>query len=405
METLSSKILTALLSLFLLLYVGYQGYRYYYSPIKTETVLSYTVQDTKRIKGLIVRDETVIDDSTAGVVAYYNDDGVKVTFGTPIAEVYASKEDVINKRLIKDFEDELKKLQGIQNPGNNYYLNSDAISKQINENLYAIIESNESHKVVDITYKKSELLTNLNKKQLATGVVKDFSNKEDELKSEIANLEKAVSGTSEIITADQVGYFSSYVDGMEQELTVEKLDNITVEQIQGYIDHKFEQDNTKVGKIISQKPWCFVALIPKDEAINMREGVNLNIDFGITSFTDVPATILSVREQKDDNKVIVTMSCDFMSPQLTRMRNPSAELNFQVYTGLKIPDQAVRFLNNQRGVYVNTGSEIQFKTIDVIYEGTGYVLSNIDILKKEQVQLFDDIVVEGTDLTDGKPIN
>ncbi|WP_312642437.1 HlyD family efflux transporter periplasmic adaptor subunit [Hydrogenoanaerobacterium sp.] len=405
METLSGKILTVLMSLFLLLYVGYQGYRYYYSPIKTETVLSYTVQDTKRIKGLIVRDENIIDQSTPGVVAYYNDDGVKVTYGTPVAEVYANKEDVINKRLIKDLDEELKKRQSIQNPGNNYYLNSEAISKQINENLYAIIESNESHKLADISVQKSELITNLNKKQLATGVVSDFSNKINELQSEKSNLENSVSSRSEIITATQVGYFSSYVDGMEQVLTLDTLESITVEQLQGYLGQKFEQDNAKIGKVISQRPWYFVVAVPKDEAVNIYEGVKLNIDFGISSFGDVPATVTSIRADEGEDEVIVVMSCDYMSPQLTRMRNPSAELNFQVYTGLKIPDQAVRFVDNRRGVYVNTGSEIRFKTIDVIYEGTGYVLSNIDVLNKEQVQLFDDIVVEGTDMTDGKPVN
>lgn len=404
METLSGKLLTALLSLFLLLYVGYQGYRYYYSPIKTETVLGYTVQDTRRVKGLIVRDEAVLQQQPDGVVAYYNDDGVKVARGTPVAEVYANAEDVTNKRRAKELETELAHLKGIQNPGNNYYLNSEAISKQINENLYDVIATNESRNVLEISSQKAELLTNLNKKQLATGVITDFSQKIAALENEKEQLESTVSGSSQVITAEAVGYFSSYSDGLEGALTTEAVAGMSVEQLQGYIDAEYEQDSTKLGKLISQKTWYFITLIPADEAESLREDTKLKIDFGITSFREVPAVITELRHDEGEKNVIAVMSCDYMCPQLTRLRNPWVQLNFEVYTGLKIPSQAVRFVNNQRGVYVNTGSEIRFKTIDVIYEGTGYVLSAIDEAKEEQVQWFEDIVVKGTNLEDGKAI-
>ncbi|MEG0018136.1 MAG: HlyD family efflux transporter periplasmic adaptor subunit, partial [Hydrogenoanaerobacterium sp.] len=144
METLSGKILTALLSFFLLIYVGYQGYRYYYTPIKTETVLGYTVQDTKRVKGLIVRDETPLQEKTEGVVAYLTDDGSKVTYGSPLAEIYADAQGITDKRRVKALEDQIIQLKSIQNPGNNYYLNSEAISKEINESLYAVIKTSET---------------------------------------------------------------------------------------------------------------------------------------------------------------------------------------------------------------------------------------------------------------------
>ncbi|MBC8545398.1 hypothetical protein H8711_00410 [Clostridiaceae bacterium NSJ-31] len=405
METLSGKILTALMALFLLIYVGYQGYRYYYSPIKTETVLGYTVQDTLRVKGLLVRDEQPVEGGSSGVVAYFGEDGMKVTYGTPIAEIYATKEDVTNKRRIQSLEEELNQLEAIQKPGNNYFLNSEAISKQINENLYAIIDCNESRDLLESAEDKAELLTNLNKRQLATGAVSNFSSKIDRLEREKSQLEQSVSGGSQVITSDRVGYFSSYVDGMEQELTVDELDVLTVDQVQGYIDGKYEQESSELGKIISFNAWYFVALIPEDEAVTWKEGEKLSIDFSIPDFREVPAVIQSIRVPEGEKQAIVTFQCSYMCPQLTRLRNPSVQLNFGMYTGLKIPDQAVRFVDGERGVYVNTGSEIKFKTIDVIYEGAGFVLSAIDEYNQNQVQWFDDIVVKGTDLQDGKPVD
>lgn len=402
METLSGKILTALLSLFLLIYVGYQGYRYFYSPIKTETVLGYTVQDTKRVKGLIVRDEKVMDTENEGVVAYFNDNGVKVSYGSPIAEVYADAQSVTDKRRVKALNEELTQLKSIQNPGNNYYLNQEAISKEINESLYAVITTNETKNVLDIAQQKANLVTNLNKRQLATGVVTDFSVKIAELESEKEQLEDTALGSSQIITASEVGYFSSYVDGMEAALTTEKAAQLTPDELRELVNTTYEQDSTKFGKIIKQKPWCFVIALSADEAEKLKIDDTLNIDFGIVAYNDVPAVITDIRRGESGDAVVV-MECDYMCPQLTRLRNPTVQLNFKVYTGLKIPSQAVRFVNNERGVYVNTGSEIKFKSLDVIYEGTGYVLSAIDEFNEGQVQWFDDIVVKGTDLEDGKP--
>ena len=402
METLSGKILTALLSLFLLIYVGYQGYRYVYSPIKTETVLGYTVQDTKRVKGLIVRDEVVMEQQNKGVVSYFNDDGAKVSYGSPIAEVYANAQDITDKRHVELLESQIIQLKNVQNPGNNYYLNSEAISKEINESLYSVIATNETRDVLDIAQQKASLTTNLNKRQLATGVVHDFSGKIAELEQQMSELENTVLGTSQTVVSNEVGYFSSYVDGMESTLTTGIIPEMSAEELQGYIEQNYEQDNTKLGKIISQKAWSFVVTLTPDEAERLKEDDTLSIDFGIPSYTDVPAVITEIRREGEGNAIVV-MQCSYMCPQLTRLRNPTVQLNFKLYTGLKIPSQAVRFLDNKRGVYVNTGSEIRFKTLDVIHEGTGYVLSAIDEDNDAQVQWFDDIVVKGTDLEDGKP--
>ncbi|MEG0273232.1 MAG: HlyD family efflux transporter periplasmic adaptor subunit [Hydrogenoanaerobacterium sp.] len=402
METLSGKILTALLSFFLLIYVGYQGYRYYYTPIKTETVLGYTVQDTKRVKGLIVRDETPLQEKTEGVVAYLTDDGSKVTYGSPLAEIYADAQGITDKRRVKALEDQIIQLKSIQNPGNNYYLNSEAISKEINESLYAVIKTSETRDVLDISAEKAGLVTNLNKRQLATGAVDNFDEKIAMLETEKLQLESTVLGSSEMVKSKEVGYFSSYVDNMESTFTTDIANQITADELNEFLNNTYEQDSTILGKIIKQKAWCFMVPLSPDEAEKLKVGETLSIDFGIVSYNDVPAIITDIhRAEKGD--AVVIMECNYMCPQLTRLRNPTVQLNFNVYTGLKIPSQAVRFVDNQRGVYVNTGSELRFKTLDIIYEGTGYLLSAINEDNEDQVQWFDDIVVKGTDLQDGKP--
>lgn len=395
MQTLSGKVITALLSLFLLFYVGYQVYRHFSEDIITQTVFQYTVQDTEKINALLVRDETVLEQTTAGVVSYFSDDGIKVAVGTPVAEIYPTQNDVLARRRIRELDSQLAQLASIENLGSSYYLNSEGISKQLSESLYAVIKSNETGVLTDIPQQKAELLANLNRKQLATGVELDFSSKVERLNTEKAQLESTLSGSSEVIKSPSVGYFSSYVDGLEDKLTIEGVAELSAKELEAIIEGEWEQDETKTGKIIAQGPWRLILVKNLADSEMLYEGLRLSVNFGIPEYQTVPARVLSVTEDKSAGKQITILSCDYICAELTRLRNPTVELNYQVYTGLKIPGSAVRFQNGERGVYVKTGDVVQFKKIDAIYEGRGYVLCSENKIDDSCVQLYDEVVVSG----------
>ena len=51
-----------------------------------------------------------------------------------------------------------------------------------------------------------------------------------------------------------------------------------------------------------------------------------------------------------------------------------------------------------KGVYVLKGEQVQFKKIDVIYEGSNYVLSSLDHTGDDSyLVLYDDFMIEGVD--------
>ena len=66
--------------------------------------------------------------------------------------------------------------------------------------------------------------------------------------------------------------------------------------------------------------------------------------------------------------------------------------------------EAIRFdKENNEGVYVKVGEKVVFKKLDVLYRGDGFVLSNArDDSETQYLKLFDEIIVEGKDLYDGK---
>ena len=130
MNNLSGKILAVVLSFFLVVYVGYQVYRYMYSPIKTEPVQQYTIDETVYAQGIVIRDEIPVEGVTSGVVSYFYDDGVRVITGTPVAEVYNSRENVQNQHRVEELEDEIARLTSIQKTADSV-VNVSSISAEI----------------------------------------------------------------------------------------------------------------------------------------------------------------------------------------------------------------------------------------------------------------------------------
>ena len=188
MNNLSGKILAVVLSFFLVVYVGYQVYRYMYSPIKTEPVQQYTIDETVYAQGIVIRDEIPVEGVTSGVVSYFYDDGVRVITGTPVAEVYNSRENVQNQHRVEELEDEIARLTSIQKTADSV-VNVSSISAEIEEQIGNLISLNRSGDLQNAEQICNSLQDVLNKKAIAIRDVTDFSNKISQLENEKATLQ------------------------------------------------------------------------------------------------------------------------------------------------------------------------------------------------------------------------
>ena len=93
-----------------------------------------------------------------------------------------------------------------------------------------------------------------------------------------------------------------------------------------------------------------------------------------------------------------------MVPELLMVRNPSVQIDFTSYTGLRIPAKAKRYEGQQVGDYVLDGDVVRFKTINIIYENSEFILCGANSDLERPLEIYDQVIVEGTDLSDGKPV-
>ena len=94
-----------------------------------------------------------------------------------------------------------------------------------------------------------------------------------------------------------------------------------------------------------------------------------------------------------------------MNEELSNLRKVSGKIVIRDYTGIKIRKDAVRFNDkNQPGVYIKEGNLIKFNRIEEIYSDDNFVVAENKAGAAGWLAQYDEIVVSGKELTDGKVI-
>lgn len=396
------------LILFLTVFVSIV-YNFRNQEISTETALISEAIASEEFKGVFIRQEEMRTFSGNGVLSYNISDGGKVGSGTVIAEVYPDDVQINRNREIKQLEKELSILKKIQNPGTIEAAQPSELSGKINESYRSLIYSRDMKDYSTLKTEMEDLLVDMSTYQIITQQVSGFKQQIIDINARLAELKSAAAAPSEVIKADSSAYFVSYCDGYETELSPDNLDKLTVEMINSISDRKSDE-NTIIGKMIYGYSWYLAGVVDNSRKIySIGESVDLRFDSIEDTFN---AVIYDIRYDTDPSKSIIIIKCDRFSDELVEHRAESCELIKENCTGLKVPREAIRFedteeqttnengepdgtvIVNAKGVRVLKGEQVVFKKLDVIYEGSDYVLSQIHEDDSSYLALYDDILTE-----------
>ena len=372
----------------------------------TVSALMASAVSSKEYKGVFIRDEEIILYSGNGVLSYNVSDGGRVGNGTVIAEAYPSDEQLSIKHEKAKLEKELAVLQKIQNPGTLESAQPANLSESIAENYRRLICSRDTGDFETLDEVSEELLVKLSTYQIITEEVQGFSQKISDIKAEIARLDAKAVASQETISAKRSAYFASYIDGYEDKLTTKNLDSLTVSMLDGITDRKSTAPNV-VGKLIDGYGW-YLALVADNSKKEYAIGDEVKLRFD-SSAEAYPAQITDIRDESK-NKSIIIISCDKFNYELVQHRAEIVELIKGEHNGLKVPREAIRFADvkttytdengneaektlTSKGVYIRKGEQILFKKIKVVYEGSDYILSEVND-DPEYLALYDDIMIE-----------
>lgn len=382
-----------------LIFVFHQLFAAFYKPITTETAVFYTTYDGINITGIIVRNEILVENTDSGVLHFMVDDGKRVSKDGVIAGVYTNESASITLSQISRLKKQIADIEDILSFNDIDASNLQLINNKVTANLNSLILSASNGNYSTVSDNAGELLSSINRKQVAMGQTGNFAGQLDSLNVELAKLESSLPAAKATISAKESGYFLSKTDGYEKTLTTADLDGITPEFLGELKTNEYGEN--VVGKIVSDYEWYIAAEVSINDSMNYKIGDALEIHTSVKSSPILPVTVQKINISKNGSKAVIIFSCNEMNTELASMRSGPMTVVSKSYSGLKVPKKSLRVVDSKKGVYVVSGMQAKFVEIEIVYSNDNYMICKRNDADGS-LKLYDRVVVKGKNLYDGK---
>ena len=421
------KTLAAVVIGFLLLaatYVGYQAMQVLFPPNTYETALLATVEDTIDAEGVLLFDESYV--SGSGTLGYLAADGERVSAGTAVAEVYSDAIQATLRQQLTQINDQVDLLQRSQN--NTTSLQLESLRKNRSAALYDLMDSLDCGDYEDTDAEKEDYILSQNRLWVITGEVAGFSDQITALTQQAASVQSQLGNPTQI-TAPQTGYFIRSSSTGRLNAGAEDILALDAAGLKAYAESSPEVAlDGCAGKIVSGFTWRYAGVCTAKEAEKLlgKDGKPLSgsveIRFPGQVETPLKAKVSEVEIDSENGIARFVISCEIINGDVLRLNCADAQIIVGRTTGLRVPAAAVHYLkedgseaeeqgeNYIPGVYVKYGNLARFCRIDPVDDAHPLVtdgdyrivLPSGTANSVSEVRLYDEIIVSGQNLYDGK---
>lgn len=401
------------------------------SNVTTEIALYGEVSDSIQAQGFAVREENVIDSSYSGILNYRVGNGSRVSRGGVIADVFRSESDATAQNIADRLDVEIQSLSTLSQPIDYFVSTGTATGDQIYDSLSGILTSVQKNNFSHAAQLKEELLFSLSRKQVISGEeeAEDYAQRVGELKQEKERIVAGAGQSIDSIESPEAGYFISTVDGLENVMDLKEVESVTPERVEQLLAMKAgEGTQSTIGKICGDFKWYLLCVFDDKGMIKFEGADEVTLDIPFASTETIPARIIAKNRNPETGKSAVVLECSYMDADIATVRNETVQINVKTYAGVLVNEKALRFCDveytetdengntetkikeNVKGVYVVYGGQLDFVQIFTEKDVNGYAVCKTDLSDEEKknlvtertVQLYDQVVIGGVDLYDGK---
>ncbi len=397
------KALKIIICIVLIVFIGHQIYSSAYKPITTVSAEYYTATEGFQINGIVIREEKIIDSNHSGALHFVLSSGERVAKNGVIANIYSSADTSVSVNRIEQLKLRIAEIEEMQGYNDVEAADISLVNNKVNNSLNEMLRGIASGDFSSFETDSAQLLTNLSRRQMITGEQTDFSARLNELKTELDSLNASLPQPVGSITTDVSGYFVSNVDGYENLLSCDDIEMITPE----YIDQLKPEatPSSAIGKIVSGYTWYIAAKVDISESLKYKTGEKLTLKTTIKSTPELNVTLEKINTSTSDNTAVMIFSCEQMNSELASMRKGALTIINSTHSGLKIPTKALRVQEGKTGVFVRSGMMVKFVEVNVVYRTDEYIICEQQVSNDTVLRLYDDVVVKGKRLYDGKIVD
>ena len=168
-------------------------------PYRTETAILYDMSDSLSCGGYLVFEQSEVPGE--GQMGYLVESGERVATGTQVAEIYSDPSQARARAALTELDAQLELLERSENTVGT---DVDVLLAQRQSALYDLLDGLDRQNYEEISSKSNEYLLALNRLQITTGAIRDFSGAKELIAQEQAkfparaNWSPIINGTSTV---------------------------------------------------------------------------------------------------------------------------------------------------------------------------------------------------------------
>lgn len=399
------QITSVVMSIIVISYIVYNAFAYSYSPIDTQRLTEETtIEETIDFKGFALRDEKIIDTSASGTVIPLAHDGKRVANGDDIAVVCQNDDQAAAYTKLESLKHELERYKNINDPDGTQELSADKLNTKISDAYDDIMDAVTTGAYDELPDALTAYADKCATKQILTDGSIDLSAKLTSLENEIAAL-TAQNINYSSVKAPKSGYYIKTIDGYESALSYKDALSLTSQQIESALNAEpAAVSGNSLGKIVESYKWYIVGETENQNSSYFKNGAKITVNFPKEGVNHV--TMLVEKADTQGDKMTVVLSCSLMDETFANMRTEDMQIVTKSHTGYRVPSNVIRFdEDNNTGIYVLRGKIITFIPVEIIYTEDDFAIISSSSSNGKSVRLYDEVIIKGKDLEDGKVIN
>ena len=313
------------------------------SQVASRQTVMVTLSDNIETTGIAIRNESVITSDQYGVIVSTIENGGKVSKDEAVANVFNSTDAARAYIRMAEIEEALAQFESLATAGEDSAAEVKTLEKSIRQELMNFSKQVYRGNVDGANESSDELLYLLNKTQVATRIVDDFSQKTAQLENELKDLQTRYPDRPGQLKSPLSGYYISSVDGYENLLSSESCEGLTPERLEEIIKLRHEPDNSMVvGKIADDYTWYMACEVSAEDAerLEMKDGEYVKRDYTLylaySELDSITAKLVSVNTGADNSRRMLVFECSYMVSELATVRIQPVTIELSSYSGLEI---------------------------------------------------------------------
>lgn len=408
--TLVTRLVILLLLAAVLVYMGVYIWRGFSDPYQLVVTYTYELDDDVTLDGVVVRAESRIP-GEARLAEVLPQEGERVSAGAAVARIYQNESALGDHRQAQTLELELEQLRYAMRRGDTA-ADAKELDGQLVNNLARLKSHLSTGEIGDLEERGLNIRSLVVKRtsDAATGVqsVERIQQAAQEVERQLNALKATSAQGTSLVTVNRGGVFSGMADTLEDVLTPQSLETLTVRDLDKLHQQPVQLDESALGKLITDSTWYYAAAIDAESARRLTVGAQCSVAFSGDFNEEISMTLERLGPEEEGRQIAVFSSDRYLN-KLTLCRFLSARLVFERFTGVRIPDKALRVRENDDGtttpgVYTLVGRQAEFKKVEIIREGEGFYLVRGTDANRKVLRSGDTIILSSRELYEGKVI-